>query len=71
MNQFVLLFSQRYMFGEKMDTLPVRCIFPAAEIPKGREVRFAVRPVESFGRRGEPIATGFEKREWKEDGKKI
>lgn len=44
----------------RLDKGPVKCLFAAAEIPAGWQLRFTVRPVNVWGRRGEPISS-----EWK------
>ena len=50
------VFSERYVFGEKKDAdIPVRCIFSVDELPKDKPYRYAVRPCNSFGRKGEAI----------------
>ncbi|MBQ9893556.1 MAG: metallophosphoesterase [Bacteroidales bacterium] len=50
------VFSERYVFGEKKEAeIPVRCVFSVNELPKDRPYRFAVRPCNAFGRKGEAI----------------
>lgn len=55
------VFSPRYLFGDKMDTEPVVCLFSKEEIPDGWPIRYEVRPVNACGRKGAPIGTAFEK----------
>jgi hypothetical protein len=50
------VFSEGYFLGEKKDSeKPVRCVFSVEELPVGKPYRFAVRPLNAFGRKGEPI----------------
>ncbi len=44
----------------KFDKGSVKCLFAADEIPAGWQLRFTVRPVNVWGRHGEPISS-----EWK------
>ena len=61
------VFSPRSSFGYEKDVGPVVCNFPIEDIPVKEWIRFAVRPVNSFERKGEPIYT-----EWfRFDGKSI
>ena len=53
------VYSSRYLFGTSMDDKPVRCFFSKDEIPAGWPLRFSVRPVNAFGRKGAPISTPF------------
>ena len=58
------VFSPRYLYGVGSETLPVVCNFAEEEIPRGWLIRFVVRPVTSFGEKGDPIATPWKFREW-------
>ncbi len=58
------VYSSRYMYGVESDTLPVSCNFAAEEVPPGWLLRFVVRPVTSFGVKGEAISTPWEFRAW-------
>ncbi|MBQ4286935.1 MAG: hypothetical protein II770_02790, partial [Bacteroidales bacterium] len=50
------VFSNIYFLGEKKDSeQPVKCVFSVNELPLDKEFRFAVRPCNGFGRKGEPI----------------
>ena len=50
------VFSNTYFFGEKKDSeQPVKCVFSVRELPMDKKFRFAVRPCNGFGRKGEPI----------------
>lgn len=53
------VYSPRYLYGESMETLPVKCLFTPEEVPDGWMVRYVVRPVNAFGVKGNPIATPF------------
>ena len=53
------VFSPRYMYGEDMETEPVKCLFTREEVPKGWTVRYVACPVNAFGVKGSPIATAF------------
>lgn len=44
----------------ELDRWPVSCRFAADEIPAGWKLRFTVRPVNAWGKRGDPISS-----EWK------
>ncbi len=59
------VFSLRYLFGDKMDTEPVVCLFSKEEIPDGWPIRYEVRPVNACGRKDAPIGTAFEKSGWR------
>jgi len=34
---------------------PGACVFALADLPKGVHLRFDVRPIECFGKKGQPI----------------
>jgi hypothetical protein len=53
------VFSPRYLYGESMETEPVKCLITPEEVPDGWIVRYVVRPVNAFGVKGDPIATPF------------
>ena len=58
------VFSPKYMYGVASETEPVVCNFAAEEVPPGWLLRFVVRPVTSFGVKGEAISTPWEFRAW-------
>ena len=47
------LSEQRFVREE--GRFPAKCVFATSAFPKGATIRFEVRPVECFGRKGEPI----------------
>lgn len=49
------VFSPHCYLGEAQDEGEVICIFGEGEIPKDRPFRFAVRPCECYGKKGNPI----------------
>lgn len=50
------VYSNTYFLGEKADAeKPVACLFSVDELPKEGSYRYAVRPCNGFGRKGEPI----------------
>ena len=50
------VYSGSWYLGEKKDSeQPVKCVFSVNELPLDKEFRFAVRPCNGFGRKGEPI----------------
>ena len=50
------VFSGAYYLGEKKDSeQPVKCVFSVNELPLNKRFRFAVRPCNGFGKKGEPI----------------
>ena len=50
------VFSNTYFLGEKKDSeKPAKCVFSVNELPLDKAFRFAVRPCNGFGRKGEPI----------------
>lgn len=55
------VYSPMYHRGTEMDVKPVTCMFAADEIPAGWELRFTVRPVNAFGRKGNPISSDWRK----------
>ena len=50
------VFSPRHMFGDRMDTEPVVCLFSKEEVPDGWRIRWEVRPVNAYGAKGAPIS---------------
>ena len=58
------------MYGVTSETVPVTCNFAAEEVPPGWLLRFVVRPVTTFGVKGEAIATPWEYRAWGANAKK-
>ena len=63
------VFSSKYMYGVASETVPVACNFAAEEVPPGWLLRFVVRPVTSFGVKGEAISTPWEFRAWGKNAK--
>ena len=63
------VYSPRYMYGVESETIPVTCNFAAEEVPPGWLLRFVVRPVTSFGVKGEAISTPWEFRAWGKNAK--
>jgi hypothetical protein len=53
------VYSGGYSHGYEKDEGPVKCNFPVEDVPVNEWVRFIVRPVNSFARKGEPIATDW------------
>ena len=52
------VYSNTYFLGQEQDALhPVVCVFSVDELPKDKRYRFAVRPCNGFGRKGEPICS--------------
>ena len=49
------VYSGHYMFAESMDVEPVVCDFDVFALPADALLRFAVRPVNAFGGRGDAI----------------
>ena len=58
------VFSSKYMYGVDSETEPITCNFAAEEVPPGWLLRFIVRPVTSFGVKGDVISTPWEFRAW-------
>ena len=57
------VYSPHFYLGEAKDEGEVTCVFGESEVPKGRQIRFVVRPCECFGKRGKPISTDWAKAE--------
>ena len=55
------VYSPNFCMAEKFDTAPVTCAFARDAIPKNREVRFVVRPLNNWGKAGEPICSEWAK----------
>lgn len=53
------VYSPKCYLGEKHDSGEVICVFAETELPLNYEVRFAVRPCECFGGKGNPIYTDW------------
>jgi len=53
------VFSPHCYLGEAQDEGEVICIFGEDELPKERPFRFAIRPCECFGKKGNPIYTDW------------
>jgi len=49
------VYAPGYYHAAELDVRPVYCRFGVDEIPEGWESRFAVRPLDVWGNRGEPI----------------
>ena len=58
------VFSPNYLIGKESADRPVVCPFTEEEVPNGWNMRFVVRPHNSFGGAGRPIATPWEYRLW-------
>ena len=54
--------SPHFYLGEGKDDDEVYCVFGDKELPEHRPIRFAVRPVESFGKKGRPLYSDWIKR---------
>ena len=63
------VYSSKYLYGVESETVPVTCNFASEEVPQGWLLRFVVRPVTTFGVKGEAIATPWEHRVWGKKGK--
>ena len=55
------VYSPGFCMPEALDAAPVECAFARETIPKGRDVRFVVRPLDCWGNAGKPIAS-----EWRQ-----
>lgn len=53
------VFSPHCCLGEAQDQGEVTCVYGAGELPKDFAYRFAIRPCECFGKKGEPIYTDW------------
>ena len=53
------VFSPKCYLGENKEEGDVRCVFGANELPKDFAYRFAVRPCNCFGGKGNPIYTDW------------
>ena len=51
------VFSPNVYMAEEEDVEPVTCAFARADIPKRRDVRFVVCPIDCWGKKGSPIAS--------------
>lgn len=51
------VYSERFMYAEKDETLPVRCCFARYSLPVGRDVRFIVTPYNCWMKPGDPIVS--------------
>ena len=51
------VFSPNAYMAEEEDVEPVTCAFARADIPKRRDVRFVVRPIDCWGNKGAAIAS--------------
>ncbi len=49
------VYSAHGFLGEAQDDEGVDCVFGESELPERREIRFAVRPCNCFGKKGQPI----------------
>ena len=49
------VYSRHYMFAESMDVEPVVCDFDVSALPADAQLKFAVRPVNAFGGKGDAI----------------
>ena len=55
------VYSPGFCMPETFDAAPVECAFARESIPKCRDVRFVVRPLDCWGNAGTPIAS-----EWRQ-----
>ena len=55
------VYSPGFCMPEALDAAPVECAFAREAIPKDRDVRFVVRPLDGWGNAGAPIAS-----EWRQ-----
>jgi hypothetical protein len=53
------VFSPKCYLGENKDTGEATCVYGANELPKDFAYRFAIRPCNCFGGKGEPIYTDW------------
>jgi hypothetical protein len=53
------VYSKGYFLGEAQDADEVTCVFSLSELPEKHKVRFHVRPVESFGKKGDALVTDW------------
>lgn len=53
------VFSKGFYLGENQDEEDVVCPFAISELKANREVRFLVRPMNSFGGKGEPVCSDW------------
>ena len=53
------VFSPDAFLGEAQNGGRVECVFARSELPSGRDIRFAVRPFNCWGKGGEPISLEF------------
>ena len=53
------VFSPHCYLGEAQDEGEVICVYGEGELPKDRLFRFAIRPCECFGKKGNPIYTDW------------
>ena len=55
------VFSPKCYLGENKDTGEAICVYGASELPKDFAYRFAIRPCNCFGGKGEPIYTDWQR----------
>ena len=55
------VYSPGCFFSENYDEEPVVCLFSQHDLPQNRSWRFTVRPCESFGHKGRPIYSAWQK----------
>ena len=53
------VFSPNTFMAEAQDVEPVTCAFPRCELPKRRDIRFVVRPLDCWGNVGNPILSDW------------
>jgi len=49
------VYSPNALQPAKYDVKPVKAVFDRRKLPKGRKVRFEVRPINEWGKAGRPI----------------
>ena len=55
------VYSPKFWAAERADTGPVACVFARDAIPKNRDIRFTVRPLNNWGKAGAPIRSEWRK----------
>lgn len=55
------VYSPKFWAAERADTGPVACAFARDALPKNRDIRFTVRPLNNWGRAGDPIRSEWRK----------
>lgn len=53
------VYSPGFCMAESLDAGPVTCAFAREAIPKNRDIRFTVRPINCWGKAGDPIRSDW------------